>query len=156
MTTLLCKITKNALPISFDYRVHCPSATVRVLPLWWMCGRVVYLCVAFPCHIAMVCEMFVNFERIFLYEPLFLTIHFAHTTVYILCNSLIWFCMQFSELVEAGALLPLGTRVKRGKDWKWNNQDTDGPGTIIQHRQKRDGEVLSCKSLREFWVASSL
>ncbi|XP_076443447.1 uncharacterized protein LOC143281972 [Babylonia areolata] len=43
------------------------------------------------------------------------------------------------ELVDAGALLPLGTRVRRGPSWKWNNQDTDGPGTVIQHRKKRDG-----------------
>ena len=34
-----------------------------------MCGRVSHLCVAFPCHIAKVCEKFVNFKRIFLYEP---------------------------------------------------------------------------------------
>ena len=34
-----------------------------------MCGRVAYLHVAFPCHIATVCEKFVNSERIFLYEP---------------------------------------------------------------------------------------
>ncbi|KAK7482638.1 hypothetical protein BaRGS_00026137 [Batillaria attramentaria] len=42
------------------------------------------------------------------------------------------------ELVESGSLPPLGTRVVRGKDWKWNNQDTEGPGTVIQHRKKRD------------------
>ena len=37
--------------------------------LYQMCGRVAYLHVAFPSHIAKVCEKFVNFERIFLYEP---------------------------------------------------------------------------------------
>ena len=62
------KITKNALPISFD-RVRQPSAAVRVVPLYQMGRRVAYLCVAFPCHIAKVHEKFVNFERIFLYEP---------------------------------------------------------------------------------------
>ena len=50
-------------------RVCWPSATVRVAPLYQMCGRVAYLHVAFPSHIAKVCEKFVNFERIFLYEP---------------------------------------------------------------------------------------
>ena len=50
-------------------RVHWPSATLRVAPLYRMCGRVAYLCVAFPCHIAKVCEKFVNFKKIFLYEP---------------------------------------------------------------------------------------
>lgn len=43
------------------------------------------------------------------------------------------------ELVANNALLPLGTRVVRGKNWKWNNQDSEGPGTVIQHRKKRDG-----------------
>ena len=47
------KITKNALPISFD-RVRRPSAAVRVVPLYQMGRRVAYLCVAFPCHIAKV------------------------------------------------------------------------------------------------------
>jgi hypothetical protein len=27
----------------------------------------------------------------------------------------------------------LGTRVKRGPDWQWNNQDNYGPGTVIGH-----------------------
>ena len=63
---LLFEITKNALPISFD---RWPLATVKVVPLYWVCGRVAYPCVAFPCHIAKVCEKCVNSERIFLYEP---------------------------------------------------------------------------------------
>ena len=50
-------------------RVHQPSATVRVVSLYHLCRRVAFLHVAFPCHIAKVCEKFVNFERIFLYEP---------------------------------------------------------------------------------------
>ena len=45
------------------------SATVRVAPLYQMCGRVACLHVTFLCHPANVCEKFVNFERIFLYEP---------------------------------------------------------------------------------------
>ena len=50
-------------------RVCWPSAIVRVTPLYWMCGRVAYLCVAFPHHIAKVCEKFVNFKRIFCRSP---------------------------------------------------------------------------------------
>ena len=48
-------------------RVHWPSAIVRVMPLYWMCKRVVYLHVAFLHHIhaANVCGKFVNCERIF-------------------------------------------------------------------------------------------
>ncbi|KAK7115958.1 uncharacterized protein [Littorina saxatilis] len=40
------------------------------------------------------------------------------------------------EKVKGGELLALGTRVVRGPDWKWKNQDTDGPGTVIQHSKK--------------------
>ena len=50
-------------------KVHQPLSTVRVVPLYQMCGRVAYLCVSFLPHIAKVCEKFVNFEWIFLYEP---------------------------------------------------------------------------------------
>ena len=46
-----------------------PSATVRVAPLYWMCRCVAYLCVAFPRHIAKVCEKFVNYEEKNLYKP---------------------------------------------------------------------------------------
>ena len=42
-------------PVLTD-RVHQPLATVRVALLYWMCGRVVYLRVAFLRHIARVCE----------------------------------------------------------------------------------------------------
>ncbi|XP_070204539.1 uncharacterized protein [Littorina saxatilis] len=44
-----------------------------------------------------------------------------------------------TDHVADGTLLPLGTRVRRGQDWKWNNQDTEGAGTVIQHRKKQDG-----------------
>lgn len=33
---------------------------------------------------------------------------------------------------------PLGTRVKRGRDWKWKFQDSFGPGTVIGH--SKDGK----------------
>ncbi|XP_062569342.1 uncharacterized protein LOC134231394 [Saccostrea cucullata] len=34
----------------------------------------------------------------------------------------------------------LGSRVKRGRDWKWNYQDSNGPGTVIGHL--KDGPFL--------------
>ncbi|XP_069137370.1 uncharacterized protein [Argopecten irradians] len=30
---------------------------------------------------------------------------------------------------------PIGTRVRRGPSWKWTNQDTEGPGTVIGHQK---------------------
>ncbi|XP_046572311.1 uncharacterized protein LOC124280418 [Haliotis rubra] len=30
---------------------------------------------------------------------------------------------------------PLGSRVMRGPEWMWKNQDTEGPGTIINHNR---------------------
>lgn len=29
---------------------------------------------------------------------------------------------------------PLGARVRRGRDWKWGNQDGHGPGTVVQQK----------------------
>ena len=58
---------KNTLPISFDWY------SVRVVPLYRMCGRVASLRVAFPCRIAGIMpgfvKKFVNSKRIFLYKP---------------------------------------------------------------------------------------
>ncbi|XP_046572305.1 uncharacterized protein LOC124280415 isoform X2 [Haliotis rubra] len=45
---------------------------------------------------------------------------------------------DFSNAIEYGNLPPLGTRVERGPDWKWGNQDADGPGTVINHGQSAD------------------
>lgn len=39
------------------------------------------------------------------------------------------------EKVKNKVLPPLGTRVRRGPDWRWKNQDTDGPGTVIHHNK---------------------
>lgn len=48
--------------------------------------------------------------------------------------------------VKNGELLALGTRVVRGPDWKWKNQDTEGPGTVIQH-SKNDSEYMRSESV---------
>ena len=31
---------------------------------------------------------------------------------------------------------PVGTRVRRGPDWRYGNQDSGGPGTIIGHQEQ--------------------
>jgi len=31
------------------------------------------------------------------------------------------------------AMPKIGSRVRRGPDWKWKHQDSEGPGTIIGH-----------------------
>ncbi|XP_076467495.1 uncharacterized protein LOC143298527 [Babylonia areolata] len=38
-----------------------------------------------------------------------------------------------TDKVNQGKRLPLGTRVIRGPDWKFNDQDGEGPGTVIHH-----------------------
>ncbi|XP_062603521.1 uncharacterized protein LOC134265301 isoform X2 [Saccostrea cucullata] len=30
-------------------------------------------------------------------------------------------------------MLPIGTRVRRGPDWRWGDQDCHGPGTVVNH-----------------------
>ncbi|XP_046553778.1 uncharacterized protein LOC124263217 isoform X2 [Haliotis rubra] len=42
---------------------------------------------------------------------------------------------DFDNVIEHDdpVLACLGTRVVRGPDWKWGNQDTDGAGTVINH-----------------------
>ena len=32
----------------------------------------------------------------------------------------------------------VGTRVRRGPDWKWKNQDARGPGTVVGHSERGD------------------
>ncbi|XP_056021555.1 uncharacterized protein LOC125649345 isoform X2 [Ostrea edulis] len=34
---------------------------------------------------------------------------------------------------------PLGSRVKRGPSWKWQNQDSEGIGTVVGHLTEEDG-----------------
>ncbi|XP_071117194.1 uncharacterized protein [Haliotis cracherodii] len=40
---------------------------------------------------------------------------------------------NFQNIHEDPGLPPLGSRVVRGPDWLWGNQDTEGPGTIFNH-----------------------
>ena len=47
-----------------------------------------------------------------------------------------------ADKVNAGELLPLGTRVVRGPDWRWDDQDRYGPGTVISHSDKRGKKMV--------------
>ncbi|XP_052793148.1 uncharacterized protein LOC128227024 isoform X1 [Mya arenaria] len=42
--------------------------------------------------------------------------------------------------VDSKTLPAVGTRVRRGPDWHWRQQDSDGPGTVIGH-SSNDGRV---------------
>ncbi|XP_070575525.1 uncharacterized protein [Ptychodera flava] len=37
--------------------------------------------------------------------------------------------------LEIDGYPPLGTRVRRGRDWKWGNQDSNGVGTVVKHER---------------------
>ncbi|XP_070197060.1 uncharacterized protein [Littorina saxatilis] len=41
-----------------------------------------------------------------------------------------------TDKVNSGERLPLGTRVIRGPDWNYGDQDGGGPGTVINHHEK--------------------
>ncbi|XP_071117214.1 uncharacterized protein [Haliotis cracherodii] len=49
---------------------------------------------------------------------------------------------ELNTNLELPGLPHLGSRVARGKDWKWDNQDTEGPGTIVSHIAARKDWVL--------------
>ena len=45
--------------------------------------------------------------------------------------------LTFTARVDKGERLALGTRVTRGPDWEWAEQDAQGPGTVINHHERR-------------------
>ncbi|KAI8520100.1 hypothetical protein Bbelb_033570 [Branchiostoma belcheri] len=45
------------------------------------------------------------------------------------------------EDVERPNMPPLGSRVRRGRDWKWGMQDRMGVGTVVRHRG--DGQLVA-------------
>lgn len=68
-----------------------------------------------------------------------------------MCTRKTLFCSNVEQKVESGEetdlfiernpIMPcLGSRVRHGRDWKWDNQDNMGPGTVIGHHIK--GQVL--------------
>lgn len=46
--------------------------------------------------------------------------------------------VQDTECQERYSYMPpIGTRVKRGPEWRWGDQDKHGPGTVIGHSTRR-------------------
>lgn len=39
---------------------------------------------------------------------------------------------------------PLGSRVKRGRDWRYENEDNYGPGTVIGHSKRGNFCMFQC------------
>lgn len=67
--------------------------------------------------------------------------------IFEMCTRKTLFCSYVEQKVESGEetdlfiernpIMPcLGSRVRRGRDWKWDNQDNMGPGTVIGHHIK--------------------
>lgn len=59
---------------------------------------------------------------------------------------------NFRNVVEFKdeSLPRLGSRVVRGPQWKWGNQDSGGPGTVINHTEGDDedkSEVYICHNV---------
>lgn len=48
----------------------------------------------------------------------------------------------FSEF-NGSNLPPLGSRVRRGPDWKWANQDQGGAGTVVGHASSEQNDNFS-------------
>lgn len=46
-----------------------------------------------------------------------------------------------TERVQRGEGLPLGTRVVRGPDWTWEDQDGHGPGTVIHNDEGKNSSI---------------
>ncbi|KAK7476930.1 hypothetical protein BaRGS_00031789 [Batillaria attramentaria] len=46
------------------------------------------------------------------------------------------YVFEDTDKVNAGERLPLGTRVIRGPDWEYGDQDFGGPGTVINHNER--------------------
>lgn len=42
---------------------------------------------------------------------------------------------------------PLGSRVKRGRDWQWGDQDKYGPGTVIGHSKNGKDYSFNVKKM---------
>ena len=41
------------------------------------------------------------------------------------------------EETDKEILPKIGSRVRRGPDWQWRDQDSDGPGTVVGHDDSR-------------------
>lgn len=41
-----------------------------------------------------------------------------------------------SSITETKEMHPIGSRVRRGPDWRWDNQDDNLPGTVVAHKAR--------------------
>lgn len=41
-----------------------------------------------------------------------------------------------SSITETKEMPPIGSRVRRGPDWRWDNQDDNLPGTVVAHKAR--------------------
>lgn len=41
-----------------------------------------------------------------------------------------------SSITETKEMPPIGSRVRRGPDWRWDNQDDNLPGTVVAHKSR--------------------
>lgn len=41
-----------------------------------------------------------------------------------------------SSITETKEMPPIGSRVRRGPDWRWENQDDNMPGTVVAHKAR--------------------
>lgn len=46
---------------------------------------------------------------------------------------------------ETKEMPPIGSRVRRGPDWRWENQDDNMPGTVVAHKAR--GQCSMTKQL---------
>lgn len=51
-----------------------------------------------------------------------------------------------SSSIEAKEMPPIGSRVRRGPDWRWENQDDNLPGTVVAHKARGDYFTPLCYS----------
>ena len=49
---------------------------------------------------------------------------------------------EHSSMEEMAGLPNIGSRVRRGKDWTYGNEDGEQPGTVIGHYKPGKGSVI--------------
>ena len=53
-------------------------------------------------------------------------------------------CGADSTTKEIKEMPPHGSRVRRGPDWKWDNQDDNLPGTVVAHKSRGQSSGVRC------------
>lgn len=49
--------------------------------------------------------------------------------------------------IETKEMPPIGSRVRRGPDWRWDNQDDNLPGTVVAHKSRGQSLGVRCLTL---------